>query len=131
MRVAAASASRPAGTFIDRHDESVRLDRFDNVVGHPARPHEDGRMQSAAPGPNPALQLLVLERRDDSRNMARYYVLSIEPTLFGERALIREWGRIGSPGRRLGNLYTTQASAAEALEAWLARKLGRGYRIRS
>jgi predicted DNA-binding WGR domain protein len=77
------------------------------------------------------LQLLVLERRDDSRNMARYYVLSIEPTLFGEPALIREWGRIGSPGRRLSNPHATQAAASEALEAWLARKLGRGYRIRS
>ena len=88
-------------------------------------------MQSAAPVSDNALQLLVLERRDDSRNMARYYVLSIEPTLFGESALIREWGRIGSSGRRLGNPYTTQAAAAEALEAWLARKLGRGYRIRA
>jgi predicted DNA-binding WGR domain protein len=88
-------------------------------------------MQSAAPGSDPALQLLVLERRDDSRNMARFYVLKIEPTLFGERALIREWGRIGSRGRRLGHPYATQSAAAEALEAWLARKLGRGYRIRA
>jgi predicted DNA-binding WGR domain protein len=88
-------------------------------------------MQSADASSDPALQLLVLERCDDSRNMARYYVLSIEPTLFGESALIREWGRIGSPGRRLGNPHRTQAAAAEALETWLARKLGRGYRIRS
>ncbi len=88
-------------------------------------------MQSAAPDCHPALQLLVLERRDDSRNMARYYVLSIEPTLFGESALIREWGRLGSAGRRLGNPHATPAAAVEALEAWLARKLGRGYCIRS
>jgi predicted DNA-binding WGR domain protein len=88
-------------------------------------------MQSAAPGSDPPLQLLVLERRDDSRRMARYYVLSIEPTLFGESALIREWGRIGSAGRRIGNPHATQAAAAEALETWLARKLGRGYRIRA
>ena len=32
---------------------------------------------------NPALlQVLVLERVDRARNMARYYVLSVEPTLF-------------------------------------------------
>jgi hypothetical protein len=31
-----------------------------------------------------------------SRNMARFYVLAIEPTLFDEMALVREWGRIGS-----------------------------------
>jgi predicted DNA-binding WGR domain protein len=76
-----------------------------------------------------ALQVRVLDRRDESRNMARYYVLSIEPTLFGECALIREWGRIGPTGRRLSNPHANPAVAAEALEAWLARKLGRGYRI--
>jgi predicted DNA-binding WGR domain protein len=27
--------------------------------------------------------------------MARYYVLSIEPSLFGDASLIRQWGRIG------------------------------------
>ena len=29
------------------------------------------------------VQYLVLERRDPARNMARFYVLTIEPTLFG------------------------------------------------
>jgi predicted DNA-binding WGR domain protein len=36
------------------------------------------------------LQILVLERQDESCNMARYYVLSVEPTLFGDAALVRE-----------------------------------------
>ncbi|SEF15462.1 WGR domain-containing protein, predicted DNA-binding domain in MolR [Rhizobiales bacterium GAS191] len=88
-------------------------------------------MHIADAGTDQPLQLLVLERRDDARNMARWYVLSIEPTLFGDQALIREWGRIGSAGRRLGNPYASKAAAAEALEAWLARKLNRGYRIRA
>ena len=43
---------------------------------------------------------ILLERIDPSQNMARYYVLSIEPTLFGDSALVREWGRIGSLGQR-------------------------------
>src|ERR1700730_15667045 len=30
-----------------------------------------------------------------ARNIARYYVLSIEPTLFAKHTLIRRWGRIG------------------------------------
>lgn len=42
------------------------------------------------------LQMLVLERRDEGCNMARFYVLAIEPTLFGDTALIREWARIGA-----------------------------------
>jgi predicted DNA-binding WGR domain protein len=43
--------------------------------------------------------LIVLERVDPARNIARYYVLSIEPTLFAKHTLIRRWGPIGCLGR--------------------------------
>src|ERR1700723_3627520 len=46
-----------------------------------------------------ALNVLVLERVDRTKNMARYYVLSVEPTLFAESSLVRRWGRIGGAGR--------------------------------
>lgn len=42
---------------------------------------------------------IYLERIDASRNMARFYLLSVQPTLFGELSLIRHWGRIGTGGR--------------------------------
>ena len=74
------------------------------------------------------VQMLVLERRDESRNIARFYVLAIEPTLFGDSALVREWGRIGTWGRRRLDLYAAAEASAEALDAWLARKERRGYR---
>ena len=45
------------------------------------------------------LNVLVLERVDRSKNMARYYVLSVEPTLFAESSLVRRWGRMGGAGR--------------------------------
>ena len=77
------------------------------------------------------LNMLVLERRDERRNMARFYVLSIEPTLFGDAALVREWGRIGSPGRRRLDLYADSGKAGEALDMWLARKTRRGYQNES
>lgn len=73
------------------------------------------------------LQVLCLERVDPTLNMARYYVLSIQPTLFEEVALVREWGRIGTRGRRRLDLYADRAAAAEALDVWLARKMRRGY----
>ena len=38
-----------------------------------------------------ALNVLVLERVDRTKNMARYYVLSVEPTLFAESSLVRLW----------------------------------------
>jgi predicted DNA-binding WGR domain protein len=63
--------------------------------------------------------------------MARYYVLSIEPSLFGDATLVREWGRIGQPGQRRIELYESQSRAVEALETWLKRKRRRGYSLRS
>jgi predicted DNA-binding WGR domain protein len=82
-----------------------------------------------ASDPDPVkLNLLVLERRDPRLNMARFYVLAIEPTLFGDVALVREWGRIGSRGRRRLDLFVDAACAAEALDLWLVRKRRRGYR---
>ncbi|MDE3175432.1 MAG: WGR domain-containing protein [Pseudomonadota bacterium] len=75
--------------------------------------------------------MLVLERIDPSRNMARLYVLAIEPTLFGDTALARGWGRIGSRGRSRLDLHADKAAAAEALDVWLNRKLRRGYRVRT
>jgi predicted DNA-binding WGR domain protein len=62
--------------------------------------------------------------------MARYYVLSIEPTLFDDSSLVREWGRIGRRGRRRIELYRDHDNARIALSAWLARKVRRGYKTR-
>lgn len=77
------------------------------------------------------IQYLILDRRDPAANMARFYVLSVEESLFGDAALIREWGRIGSTGRRRIELHESEGRAVEALETWLRRKQRRGYRIRS
>jgi len=39
--------------------------------------------------------MITPTRMDQALNMARFYVLDIQPTLFGEIALVQEWGRIG------------------------------------
>jgi len=77
----------------------------------------------------PRLQMLVLDRTDPRQNMSRFYVLSVESSLFGDAALVREWGRWGSRGRRMLDLYENADEAAEALEDWLLRKSKRGYRV--
>jgi predicted DNA-binding WGR domain protein len=83
-------------------------------------------------GDSPSL-LIVLECMDPVRNIARYYVLSIEPTLFAKHTLIQRWGRIGTLGReRLHFFRGEDASQAQVtLETWLARKRKRGYAPRS
>ncbi len=42
---------------------------------------------------------VTLYRIDPARNMQRFYRLDIQPDLFGNQCLIREWGRIGRPAR--------------------------------
>jgi predicted DNA-binding WGR domain protein len=76
------------------------------------------------------VQLIVLDRVDCARNMARYYVLAIEPTLFDEISLVREWGRIGKRGGRRIDLHGSRQEARTALDVWLARKRKRGYALR-
>ncbi len=73
---------------------------------------------------------LVLDRIDPAANMHRFYVLSIEPSLFGDATLVREWGRIGRPGRRRVEIYPDQAGALEAMAALLKRRQKRGYVLR-
>ena len=68
------------------------------------------------------LNVLVLERVDRTKNMARYYVLSVEPTLFAESALVRRWGRIGGAGRTRIDLHASPPLAQIALNTWLERK---------
>ena len=54
----------------------------------------------------------------------------VVPTLFGEWAIVREWGRIGQPGTVRSLTFSDAATARQEVEAMLARKEHRGYRIR-
>jgi predicted DNA-binding WGR domain protein len=76
-------------------------------------------MSDAAPSP---LQILVLDRIVEDKNMARYYVVAIELRLLGD-SLVREWGRPGRSYKRLIELYEGESRVTVALSEWLARKL--------
>lgn len=80
--------------------------------------------------PESTVNLVVLDRHDSARNMARFYVLSVEASLFGDATLVREWGRMGYTGRRLIEIHENEGRAVESLARWLARKRRRGYRVR-
>jgi predicted DNA-binding WGR domain protein len=70
-------------------------------------------MQPTSMAPE-TVSYIVLERRDPTRNMARYYVLSLEPSLFGDTALVRQWGRLGHASRQrmMDCLRSARASMA-------------------
>lgn len=68
-----------------------------------------------------------LRRCDPARNMARFYVLAVHGDLVTGWSLVREWGRIGRPGRVRVEPFTALAEA-EAAGARIERtKRGRGY----
>lgn len=64
---------------------------------------------------------------DPSRNRARFYVLELVPTLFGETVLLRRWGRIGTGGQQSERLVDP-AKADHALRQAARLRLRRGYR---
>ena len=58
---------------------------------------------------------VTLRLIDPEKNKARFYHLDIQPDLFGNWCLIREWGRIGRSGRVLTRAYPCIADAERAL----------------
>ncbi|RUW10002.1 WGR domain-containing protein, partial [Mesorhizobium sp. M1A.F.Ca.IN.020.06.1.1] len=56
-----------------------------------------------------------LRRIDAMRNMRRFYVLAIQPTLFGGASVIRNWGRIGTNGQSMVQTFDQPGEADSAL----------------
>jgi predicted DNA-binding WGR domain protein len=71
---------------------------------------------------------IVLTRVDEVKNVARYYKLDVQPTLFGEWSLVREWGRIGRGGTIRVEAHPTLGKADLALISKWTEKQRRGYR---
>ena len=72
--------------------------------------------------------MISLERHNPARRMHRYYRLRVERNLFGEWSLVREWGRIGQPSRRMIDLHATAQDAQAAMARKGQQKRRRGYR---
>ncbi len=79
-------------------------------------------MTTLAPDP------IHLHRIDPGRNMRRFYVLSMQPTLFGGAALVRTWGRIGTGGQSRIETFDRQTDTATAFIRLERTKRRRGYR---
>ena len=71
--------------------------------------------------------MTLLTRSDPSRNIDRFYIVDITPTLFGEWAVLREWGRRGSPGTMRLDSYQRRDEAVTAERRTIKRRLQRGY----
>jgi predicted DNA-binding WGR domain protein len=112
----------PSPPLFHQRRESVGVYRFRFVVGRWAGQSAriGGMEDHAAPR--------LMRRIDAARNMARFYALAIEPSLFGDVALVRCWGRIGTKGRSRVMLFADAEAARRQLARLIAAKERRGYR---
>lgn len=72
-------------------------------------------------------EIILLTRVDRDRNMARFYRLAIEPTLFGGFVLRRTWGRLGTWGQSRLFYCPDLDTAHEHRVRLTAQKLRKGY----
>jgi predicted DNA-binding WGR domain protein len=70
---------------------------------------------------------MVLTRIDAAQNIHRFYRMEIQPGLFGDWSLVREWGRIGQSGQVRVDWFDTEAAAKAAQFDLLMKKAKRGY----
>ncbi|MGX5806031.1 WGR domain-containing protein [Bradyrhizobium sp. Arg314] len=70
-----------------------------------------------------------LRRIEPSQNMRRFYLLAIQPTLFGGASLIRNWGRIGTSGQSMMETFDSEDDATAATLRLQRAKRRRGYRV--
>lgn len=73
---------------------------------------------------------LYLERVEAAENRYRFYVLSIEQTLFGEPVLVRRWGRIGTKGRMQLQTCASDMDAIRLFADHLKRRRSHAYRVK-
>lgn len=70
-----------------------------------------------------------LHRIDPNANMARSYRIDLAPALFGEVAVLRHWGRIGTNGRMSIGTWPSISEAEISANQTLRRKSRRGYNV--
>lgn len=75
------------------------------------------------------IPLAGLYRVNLEANVARFYRVGLEgPDLFDQVAVVRQWGRIGSPrGQELRTYHPTEGEAEEAAARVIAAKRRKGY----
>ena len=68
---------------------------------------------------------IYMERHDTKQNMHRFYQLLVTPGIFDDWSLVKEWGRVGSPGTVRKEWFTTEQEAELASKKISGKKLKR------
>ncbi len=75
------------------------------------------------------VHIVRFESVDPAQQRFRFYEFRWQTTLWGGVALVRVWGRLGTPGHARVCEYPDRAAAAPDVERAVRRRLRRGYRL--
>lgn len=70
---------------------------------------------------------IYLKSIDPEKNRFRFYSMAVQPDLFGQYYLIRTWGRIGSRGRCMPEIFNTYDEAIKSIDAIVKVRHNHGY----
>lgn len=73
------------------------------------------------------MKAITLYKTVPEKNMFRFYSLDIQPDLFGNSCLVRQWGRKGTAGQSKIMSYENMEAAKTAFEALCKMKQRKGY----
>ena len=68
---------------------------------------------------------IYLVKHDSEKNMHRFYQMFVIPGLFNDWSLVKEWGRVGSPGMVRNEWFTTEQEAELISQKITSKKLKR------
>jgi predicted DNA-binding WGR domain protein len=74
---------------------------------------------------------IYLVHHEPDKNMHRFYQMYVTPGIFDNWSLVREWGRVGSPGTVRKDWFDSKEEAAAAGEKLSDVKRKKGYRLRT
>lgn len=66
-------------------------------------------------------------RIDPAKKISRFWLSMVTPTLLGGWSLVREWGRIGSPGTVQARTYQSEKEAVRAEQQGIKKRQRHGY----
>ena len=73
---------------------------------------------------------IYMERHDTEKNMHRFYQIFVTPGIFDDWSLVKEWGRVGSPGTVRNEWFACVEAAEMAGQRIRNKKMKKGYRLK-
>ena len=73
---------------------------------------------------------IYLVKHDSEKNMHRFYQMFVIPGLFNDWSLVKEWGRVGSPGMVRNEWFTTEQEAEMVSQKIMGKKIKKGYKLK-